>query len=1058
MSSVPIGVSRPLYLVSKSMHFDALAGPYNSIAEANSVVISAIREKGREVYILNLSGDPVAHTWRGGIEDDDLSPVVDVHDFATNENLDNYQPLSEKNVADGYAGLNSLGKINSSQLPLIAITDTFVVTSESAMLALTVEIGDVAVRTDIESTFILRESGATVLSNWTQLQTPTDSVTSVFGRTGVVTAQSNDYTWDQIDKSSSSLADLAIRNFSDLQNKPTTVAGYGITDAYNKTESDAKYLLNTTSTFTGNLTVTGNVEADSIKLITGASNGYFLQSDAYGNATWKQTGNNFFEFTWKTDNSGTSNDDQATLPFIITADLDCVVTWGDVDGSTTTLNSASLAGDLTHTYSDGAGTKSISISGSGINGFSLGQSGDKLKILEVSNVGNLELTSSRTFDGCANLTWTATDAPTITSTDLSITFGSCINFNGNIDNWDVSNVTNISQMFQGASVFNRSLNNWDVSNVTTMSAMFNNASVFNGNISSWNVGNVTTMNSMFFNAYDFNQPLNSWDVSTVTDMNSMFFVSSAFNQPLDTWNVSNVTDMFRIFAAATSFNQDVSSWDVNQNTNFGRFMDGVTLSTANYDLLLTKFDAQGAMSFSGTAHFGLSKYTEYSEADTARTSLIAKWGGITDGGSVSNGHSRGTSTYYGEGAGITETSLDRANTGFGYEALYSNTTGQYNSANGYKSLYSNTTGRFNIAMGSFSLEDNTDGDFNVGIGYRPLFSNTTGSSNTAIGYNSLLLNLSGGSNTAIGSGALYSNTTGDLNTAIGYNALKSNTTGLNNVSVGNASVQANTTGQRNVGMGYWSLFSNTTGSYNVGIGNQALKNNTTGSRNIAIGGSSFFNTTTGSYNTGYGFGAGANITTGVYNVALGVNALMGQLTSDHTIGIGNEAGRYLVGGGTNTQSNDSIYIGQLSRSLDITTDNEIVIGSYAEGNGSNTVTIGSSAVTDNYLTGNLQLLSGIINAGTTYNGYQVNIGTTANGSISALGRIFSNTKISAAESVEAKFFSLTAAYTFATLPTGSYGMVTYITDASTISYRADAAGGGTDYALVTYNGAKWIYH
>jgi hypothetical protein len=169
------------------------------------------------------------------------------------------QNISEKNAVSGYAGLDGSGKINSSQLPSIAITDTFVVASQAAMLALTVEVGDVAVRTDIEKTFILRVDGATVLANWTELQTPTDAVSSVFGRSGVVTAQSNDYTWNQVNKATSSLADITTRNFSDLQNKPTTVAGYGITDVYTETEADAKYLLNTTDTLTGDLTVTGNV-------------------------------------------------------------------------------------------------------------------------------------------------------------------------------------------------------------------------------------------------------------------------------------------------------------------------------------------------------------------------------------------------------------------------------------------------------------------------------------------------------------------------------------------------------------------------------------------------------------------------------------------------------------------------------------------------------------------------------------------------------------------------------------------------------------------------------
>lgn len=47
--------------------------------------------------------------------------------------------------------------------------------------------------------------------------------------------------------------------FASLTSKPTTISGYGITDAYTKTEADGKYLLNTTDTLTGDLTVTGNI-------------------------------------------------------------------------------------------------------------------------------------------------------------------------------------------------------------------------------------------------------------------------------------------------------------------------------------------------------------------------------------------------------------------------------------------------------------------------------------------------------------------------------------------------------------------------------------------------------------------------------------------------------------------------------------------------------------------------------------------------------------------------------------------------------------------------------
>ena len=42
------------------------------------------------------------------------------------------------------------------------------------------------------------------------------AVTSVFTRVGAVTAQNNDYTWAQVDKTVSSIADIATKNHTDL--------------------------------------------------------------------------------------------------------------------------------------------------------------------------------------------------------------------------------------------------------------------------------------------------------------------------------------------------------------------------------------------------------------------------------------------------------------------------------------------------------------------------------------------------------------------------------------------------------------------------------------------------------------------------------------------------------------------------------------------------------------------------------------------------------------------------------------------------------------------------
>lgn len=105
---------------------------------------------------------------------------------------------SEKGAADGVAELDSSSKILSSQLPSLTITETDVVADKTERLALDAEKGDVAIQQDKNQSYILKGTDPTLDSEWTVLQSPTSDLTSVFGRTGDVTAQSNDYTHDQI--------------------------------------------------------------------------------------------------------------------------------------------------------------------------------------------------------------------------------------------------------------------------------------------------------------------------------------------------------------------------------------------------------------------------------------------------------------------------------------------------------------------------------------------------------------------------------------------------------------------------------------------------------------------------------------------------------------------------------------------------------------------------------------------------------------------------------------------------------------------------------------------
>jgi surface protein len=276
---------------------------------------------------------------------------------------------------------------------------------------------------------------------------------------------------------------------------------------------------------------------------------------------------NYFEFSVKTDNTGTSSSNQFQLPLISSGDINFLVDWGD--GNTDTITTYNQS-ETTHTYTSG-GTYTIKIAGI-IKGFRFNNGGDRLKMLNISNWGCLNITDSSSFYGCENMTCDAVDAPIISTTSLQTTFYNCYLFNGPIGNWDISNVTTLSQLFRGARLFNQPLNEWDTSKVTILFWLFREASSFNQDLGRWNVSNVTNFYGVFQATRDFNNggspSINDWNVSKGTTMGEMFRLTS-FNQPLDKWDVSNVRSMFYMFDGS-DFNQDISSWDVSNVANMTR--------------------------------------------------------------------------------------------------------------------------------------------------------------------------------------------------------------------------------------------------------------------------------------------------------------------------------------------------------------------------------------------------------------------------------------------------------------------------------------------------------
>ena len=113
-------------------------------------------------------------------------------------NVDNTSDLNKpistatQNALDLKADLVG-GVIPNSQLPSLAITEYLgAVASEAAMLALTGQRGDWAIRTDTGSTWIITNDGGSLIGDWTELATPADAVTSVNGYQGAVVLSAAD--------------------------------------------------------------------------------------------------------------------------------------------------------------------------------------------------------------------------------------------------------------------------------------------------------------------------------------------------------------------------------------------------------------------------------------------------------------------------------------------------------------------------------------------------------------------------------------------------------------------------------------------------------------------------------------------------------------------------------------------------------------------------------------------------------------------------------------------------------------------------------------------------
>lgn len=198
--------------------------------------------------------------------------------------------------------------LEASYLPPVATTEVYVVANQAAMLALTAQPGDMAIRSDTSETYILQNAPATVLGNWVQLPVPTVPVLSVNTKTGSVVLDPDD------------LSDAATTNkfvtASDLTNLGN-LSGTNTGDQTNISGNAAT--VTTNANLTGTVTSIGNVTS----IANGAISDTMLANTAVANL------------------SGTNTGDQTN----ITGNAATVTTNADLTGPVTSVGNATTITD-----------------------------------------------------------------------------------------------------------------------------------------------------------------------------------------------------------------------------------------------------------------------------------------------------------------------------------------------------------------------------------------------------------------------------------------------------------------------------------------------------------------------------------------------------------------------------------------------------------------------------------------------------------------------------------------------------------------------------------------
>lgn len=283
---------------------------------------------------------------------------------------------------------------------------------------------------------------------------------------------------------------------------------------------------------------------------------------------------------------------------------------------------------------------------------------------------------------------------------------------------------------------------------------------------------------------------------------------------------ATIVDVSVIVGAAAAYSCTGSTADVVIGTNAGSNMEAITSGFGNRVII---------------------GYNAGLYAATRTTLIGAGAGAQIDSTSVSN-------TLVGESAFSTASTTASENSIFGFVAAAQMASGSsYNSIFGSRAAYGATGGGNLCAFGYQALYSNTTGLYNSALGSQARYGLTTGSYCCFFGYQAGTTGpITGANNNGFGAQCLYNISTGQYNNAFGTSALYTETTGVQNSAFGDGALAFQIAANYNSAFGHNAGYGVTTGSSNNLFGTNAGKFITTGSENTIIGVNSAGTLTTGS--------------------------------------------------------------------------------------------------------------------------------------------------------------------------------------------------------------------